>query len=506
MKKALIILTACILCLSGAFADIDGAKVEGNATLTYGFDFENETSGFDNETEFTITMPLIANGTTKTTKSSGDSYAEISFKDLGFTMVQTMTEYDDAATDYFGKTPTGDLIIDPDESFFNDQDTMDMSAKLVFKKLYMTVYNRPSFTVNYAQLAQVFDADKWDDDIKFEPGTRGWGTTIGFSQKGIDVAVRVGSYFSYDNMFVPYNDPLITVDPLITDGITGSYGKYLATEHNDYAFGVTAKMTPSEKLTFETSFNTVGDGAAVNAGVSAAFKASPVLKFTGAFDAGNTWNDGSNMDDIAIIGTTKDWGYDALLSGEYTWKKNALIEGGAYFTSGAVDNEFVAGSYEWIPGVQFVENDDGTYTYTRAGNITSFVTLTNKEFIPGVDAKLTMLFPFMLNSGPASAVTYGFQPVIAKFDAGFKTALNDVNYYKPFAKIAYQNYNNTGNKVTWMAFEAGVEYGLFTNTTITGTFTLGETADDAPWITGGYVSTPATGDSGSFTIACKVTY
>ena len=60
--------------------------------------------------------------------------------------------------------------------------------------------------------------------------------------------------------------------------------------------------------------------------------------------------------------------------------------------------------------------------------------------------------------------------------------------------------------ITWMAFEAGVEYGLFTNTTITGTFTLGETADDSPWFTGGYVSTPATGDSGSFTIACKVTY
>ena len=81
MKKALVILLA-IFMVGAAFAeDVVAPTFSGSVSATWGYNFQDEASGFKNESDVVVTFPLATFGN----KAQGGEgmYGEIIVKDFG---------------------------------------------------------------------------------------------------------------------------------------------------------------------------------------------------------------------------------------------------------------------------------------------------------------------------------------------------------------------------------------------------------------------------------------
>lgn len=450
MKKALFIFMAFALIAPMVFADTYGNEaavdVSGNATLTWGYNLESEAHGFLNEAEWNISIPLLAEQDFAN-QSEGDNYGVITLKGLSATVAT-------------GEDPWGGTNDDGDKvgpiSFGGD-----VEAKLVFGDVYATVYNKPSFKADYANIFDALVEDSLNAFIDSAAGEKefeGWGSKIGFANDDIDIGVKVGSKIAKN-----------------ADG--DDDGTYNTTKDDSkYAFGVDASITAIENVAIDATFNyatwEAGDGedGIMNLGVKV--EATPIedLTVTVGFDAGK---DGK-----------ADLAWDASLSAEYQF-----VSAGLYVED------------------KWGKDEDGKDVLDMA----AWVQVADEgDLVENLDASLAFAAYHFLSSmkddeGKAMPLPMGLAAELA-----YKVEMNDVNYLKPFVNFWMGNYyhkNAFTSKDTAKfanAFEIGAEYGLFSNTTVTASFAKGSTNDDDSLK--GIIGTDSADDKGMFKVAVKVAY
>lgn len=514
MKKALAILMALAMVAVAVYAEdaasygnMAAVAVTGNATLTWGQDLETKANGFKNGAEWKIQIPLLAKQTF-THKGEGDSYAEISIVDA-----QYMIE---------GKHDAGKGEYRDDSFTGGDKKIDKVEAKLVFGNIYVTINKAPGFKSNNAEIwAPIkndgyFDGSKdaympWGGDttsaaadakegrlLRFEPGFDAAGTKIGYKTDKFDVGVKIGSKNNWE----------------VTEG------------RSLYAFGLDASVTPSEMISAAATVNYanwkatktyVGDDGKtktqdyiLDLGAKVTVKPITDLTLTAAIDAGNDY--------IAFTGQTDSeagkekfvFAYDALVSAKYKF-----VEAGLYVAGPGSYNDSAI-----IPGIDVNGKDKYLNDIT---DISVYGKVTDGDFVENLDVSATVMAYSMLtawsdfenddNKKPLAT------PLAFGFESSYKYAMNDVNYLKPFFNIWGQNNmtiagadayemiklgNYTFDNTLQTAWEAGADYGLFSNAVVTAKFAKG--SNDNKNERFDLIKTAQSRDAGRFTLACKVTY
>lgn len=170
MKKAL----AIILALVAVAAFAQTPSVSADATLTWGFDLDNQTHGFENTYSADITIPFAVEDAEATGEGT---YGYLSLSGVTFEL------FDDPTTG-------GDAL------GFNDEDadgySASLEAKIVSGPFSVSIYSEPSLDLNYAaallngDVETLFDADMF-------------GTTIGYDAETFGAGLII---MSADNMFL----------------------------------------------------------------------------------------------------------------------------------------------------------------------------------------------------------------------------------------------------------------------------------------------------------------
>jgi len=174
MKKALVILLA-IFMVGAAFADdVVAPTFSGSVTATWGKDFENDASGFKNESDAKVTFPLAKFGN----KAQGGEgmYGEITVKDFG-------------------------LTVDTKDGLKYKGDDFAIEGKIHFGNgLYMGVYKNPSLDYNFAENLRKHDAGVPYTDVNVSNDwiiTTG-GIELGYASDMVTVRFRDASIGDWD--------------------------------------------------------------------------------------------------------------------------------------------------------------------------------------------------------------------------------------------------------------------------------------------------------------------
>jgi len=173
MKKTLFILLAFALVSSFAFAEVTGVSaptLSGDVTATFGFDLNNNASGFVNDTSVNVVVPLAAGEDTHA--GSGDVYAQITIDGIDLS-----TSTDDAAWTW----------------------DADVSAKLVMGSFWVGL-NNPDLTFNMVNRDSDLQVDSVDDDATVDVNADVSGTggiSFGFMNDMFSVSFMVASKLDY---------------------------------------------------------------------------------------------------------------------------------------------------------------------------------------------------------------------------------------------------------------------------------------------------------------------
>ncbi len=491
MKKALAILMVLAAITGVVFAEAAPVAVSGNATLTWGIALDDPApNGFNNEAEWKVTIPLLTKQTF-TKKSDGDAYAEIKINDAVY-VIEGDHDGDTAFT-------AGDKEIDS------------VSAKLVFGAVTMSIYDKPGFKVNNAELWEPIKADdyygdspKEGTDLTFEPGFDGYGTKISYKAEKFEAGVKIGSEMTWERA-----DAVPAVVAAADDPLTAEWDPVLAaaavpaeTRKSKYAIGFDASVTPSEMVTASATFNYASwaattavdeDGAAIDgfmsAGVNVVAKPVADVSVSFAVDAGNDYMVDADVTDADPAEQV--WAYDARLSATYA----KLLELGVYYASAGTP----------MAGV----GDDGE----EVSDVAVYAKVMDNGMVPNLSAWATVIVTNLLSSKDfieAHVVDPAAAPMAFGAGASYKYMMGDVNYVKPFAELFGQNMTQLGasyaaEKGTDIVTvgNVGVVYGLFSNTTVTAKYEAGSTNDD---LMHELIAAPSRTTKGVFTLACKVTY
>ncbi len=526
MKKALAILMVLAAITGVVFAEAAPVAVAGNATLTWGIALDDPApNGFNNEAEWTVTIPLLTKQTF-TKKSDGDAYAEISIKDAVY-VIEGDHDGDTAFT-------AGDKEIDAVE------------AKLVFGAVTMTVYDKPGFKVNNAEIWEPIKADDYYGDSPkegtvntFEPGFDGYGTKISYKADMFEIGVKVGSQMTWERaataattakttLAVATSKITVTAADVTAhkytflDGdeavagdiinIGDSYWLYTpaaalvpASRTSKYAFGVDGSVTPSDMVSASATLNYASwdatrakddKGVAIagfmSAGAKLTLKPIADLEVMAAVDAGNDY---MNTGAVVAADVEQVWAYDALLSAKYKF-----LEAGAYY--GTV-------------GTPFFAYDSSTPVEFKVSNLAAYGKVTDGGMVPNLTASATLIVSSLLADADSKTLQAGWAfakpdtltaPLALGVTAAYKYAMGDVNYLKPGFEFFAQNMakGKASEGTDWVsAGNVYVEYGLFSNTTVTAKYEAGATNDDLKLA---LIKTPSRTTDGIFTLACKVSY
>ncbi len=527
MKKALAILMVLAAITGVAVADVADIAVSGFAKLSWGVNLDDaKPNGFNNETEWDIKIPLLSKKTFMT-KSEGDAYAEISIVDAQYNI------NGDEESD--GEFTGGDREIDS------------VSAKLVFGAVSVSVYDKPSFKVNNAEIwAPIKEDGYFDDDVegkvqRFEPGFDGYGTKISYKAEMFEVGVKLGSQYTWDRAAttaIP-SYPIIkeaTADITVTaaDVTAGKYTdistsalyaagdkiyegqSYIenttavvaapASRKSQYAIGFDASVTPSDMVTAAASLNYASWAATravsgtpaeavdgfMSAGAKVTVKPIADLSLMAAIDAGNDY---MNTGAVATADVEQVWAYDALLSAKYKF-----VEAGAYY--GTV-------------GTPFFAYDASTPVNFKVNNLAAYGKVTDGGMVPNLTASATVIVSSLLADPDSTTLKAAWAftkpdtltaPLALGVTAAYKYAMGDVNYLKPGFEFYAQNMAKglAAEGTDWVsAGNVYVEYGLFTNTTVTAKYEAGATQDNLKLA---LIEVPSRTTDGTITLACKVTY
>ena len=241
MKKLSTIFALAVLCMPFAFSDeAEGAEqqpiVTGSATVQWGIDLgagvdRNVQSngdavpkhGFYNSNSIRIILPF----TVATELSGGSSDKDASV--YGLINVESFG---------FAAGAGGGLQVNPKGLVAN---VSGVDARLVFYNAYITVFDKPDFGINFAQLWAPLYRTRGGFGDDFAPGFEGWGTKIGYANEelmGMDVGFKVGSNGNWESK---------PADP--------SFDKKSGNHDSKYGFGFDFSMSPIEMMSVDFSVN-----------------------------------------------------------------------------------------------------------------------------------------------------------------------------------------------------------------------------------------------------------
>jgi len=241
MKKLLSIFVLVVLCVFFAYSDeAEGAEqqpiVKGSATVQWGIDLgagvnRNVASnggavpkhGFYNSNNIRIILPFTVSTELSGGSSNKDAkvYGSIDVESFGFAV-----------------GAGGGLRVDPKGLV---ADVSGVDARLVFYGAYLTVFDKPDFSMNFAKLWAPIKRTRGGFGDHFEPGFEGWGTKLGYSNEemmNLDLGFKVGSNGSWDSK---------PADP--------SFDKKSGTHDSKYGFGFDLSMQPIEMMSLGFAIN-----------------------------------------------------------------------------------------------------------------------------------------------------------------------------------------------------------------------------------------------------------
>lgn len=476
--------------------------IDANATVTWGVDFGSGTQkladrakhGFKNDLSWKVKFPLIKKGDKTSANSDVPVYAEVTLKDIELNILSKHDKND--------------------KKFALDGKVDKMEAKFVFYGAYITVYDKPSFKTNYANLWEPLkksdDYDDKEDDVtyKFEPGFDGYGTKIGYANKdlmGLDVGLKFGSNgnwkantnpngIDYKNATIPPSLQNIAKDTPVPAGQAwynidtrktyyekakvpaGTYLVYtngIKTAdgfHSKYGIGLDLAMTPLDKLlgiklNINSTFEKAGkygfgiadnqDKDSIGLNIGAEVTSEPVdgLNLKLGFDGGSSF-DTNNKDSKNKPIYAFAW--DMLFDAQYKW-----VGAGMYIASAGTPYTGYAGNTtdaakRFTPDMAFYAKFETKSDKKEASHL-----------VEGLDAGVHLGFYRLLTfANVKSDIKDKVQlPMLMKLFGSYKAALNDSMWVKPFATVwAETNHweaeDDTKLKKPYIGFmyELGVTY------------------------------------------------
>lgn len=529
MKKYLLVSLTLLFAAAFLWADEvtnaeQKAAFEGNATLSWGIDLgsgkrdfsDRAKHGFRNAASWKVTFPLLKKGDAPSkTPEGAQVYAEVQIKDieLGFESKQDAKD--------FKVTGKVDGI----------------SGKLVFYGAYLTVYDKPSFKTNYADLWKPFKNDDFKNDkdngFKFEPGFDGAGTKIGYANKNmmdLDVGLKFGSNGDWDAK----DGKLVTTEYFFEDKIlTGPasyivpagqiwYGKGDGTtkskyrkkyeagttiavdagkmvvvsvykveteikdkeRHSKYGFGFDFSMKPLDKLFgFKFSINSTFGAAKTND------KSGKLIQgydkgVVGHIEDQVALSFGTELKSEPIDALKFTFGFDLGYAFDVSAKKSV-----------AWDMLFNT-EYKWVSGGLYVSSVGTPYagfngkTKKSTADMAVYLKFETKgdkkeasNLVEGLDAGIYLGMFRLLSKAPDGAKTQ--LPMLMKLWGSYKAQIGDSMWIKPVASfwLETNHYQNESGKVVkipyiGVAYDLGVTYSPIEKVEITAKWAHGKLANN----------------------------
>ncbi len=196
-----------VLVSSFAVAEVTGVAaptLSGDVTLTFGVDLNNYASGFENDANVNVVVPLAAGSDTKS--GEGDMYAEITISDI-------------------------DLNVSKEDGLTNDAS---VSAKVVMGSLWFGLGN-PDFTFNEVETGK-------DVDVNAETVKGTGGMSVGFTSDAFSASFLVASKDDWDD------DAVSGVAAVTASWTTVAVDAVAASSsainiNNDYLYGANATIS-----------------------------------------------------------------------------------------------------------------------------------------------------------------------------------------------------------------------------------------------------------------------
>ena len=457
MKKYLlvsltILFAAAFVWAADATTVEPSVDIEAEATLSWGVDLSKGSAkhGFYNEASWTVKFPLLKKADRTSTKSDVPVYGEVSLKDVELNVVSEK---------------------DSNGRFALDGKVDDLQAKLVVYGAYLTVYNVPDFTSNYAEIWAPLQKNKKyrPQNYRFDPSFDGYGTKIGYANKDfmdLDVGLKLGSssywapstsksdvqtmkYFDGNTalgdkeyIYIGDSGDPDAVPPVGPSGkwVNGKLvrfpeaGWYPFVKRTNadpttyqYALGFDLSMKPLDKMlglafTVNTTLSKDYPDANLNFGLEATSEPMDGLKLKAGFDG---------MYDFKAASNAFNW--DTVFTAQYKW-----VGAGVYAVSNGT--KVGAGNTDLAVFAQFVTKGDKS----DATNL-----------VEGLDAGAYIGMYKLL-----SKLNNNQFPLLAKVWGSYKINLNDAMWVKPFADVWLETASSNASltKSVALAYDLGVKF------------------------------------------------
>ncbi len=417
MKKTLLVFLAIALVGSFAFAE---ASISGDVTLTAGYDLDNESYGFVNDSSIQVILPILsAEG-----GASGDDgvYAEISVTDIGWEW-----NYDE-----------GGFYDTFDES---DAVYADISATIYFNGMYMGL-GAPDFEINNVDVSDDYSVDA-NADASLATG----GFTLGFANDMLDVSFMIASERDYrddtdddisaevdDDHTLPFNNDIDTDE---------EDDDYEENADGELVYGISATITPAEGVTIPFSFfmdpksdAIVSDIAANSTGA----QAEDLIAF--------------GMAPSVVMGDlTFDLPVDYVKYGDQSGYELQPAVSYAVMEGLSVSADFLYGSYTDV----LAADVEGTSDIENAVAEVTFGVADSEAFVPGLSWALDVTAWNLMDYTDTGLDT---TPVEVEFEASFMTG-----GMKPYMSAVYSLYH--AQMELGLGVELGADFTGIDNTAIT---------------------------------------
>ena len=462
MKKYLlvsltILFAATFVWAADATTAESAIDIEAEATVSWGIDLGTDPKspkhGFNNEASWSVTFPIYKEANRTSTKSNVPVYGEVVLEKVKLGLLSER-ENSNAANE---KT-----------TWKFDGKVKGLKAKLVFYGAYLSVFDKPSFSANYAQLWEPLEKD---DDYDEKPFTfkgkfDGYGTKLGYANKDImdlDVGLKFGSNGNWetepdkpeiDYTAAPTDVHQLAVNPPAVpakvpankiwvskiDGkkyyedekpAPGEYWEYGVKPvdpamHGVYGIGFDFSMKPLDKMlavaltvnsVLHTSYN---KNPNVNFGAKVTSEPIDGLALKAAFDGMYVFD-----------GDKKGFDWDTIFTAQYKWVGAGVYVGsaGTFIGKGSPDNMVDLAVF-----AQFEtkgEKEDAT------------------NLVEGLDAGVYVGMYRLIRGANDNKF-----PLFTKVWGAYKININDSMWIKPFADLWLE----TVGKDVKLAYDLGVTF------------------------------------------------
>ncbi|QSH91980.1 phage sheath protein [Treponema medium] len=476
MKKYLlvsltILFAAAFVWAADAATAEPGVDIEADATLSWGFDLGSKAQpdfqhGFKNKASWGVKFPLLKKANKTSTKNDAPVYGEVDLKNVELNLVSEK---------------------DSGGHFSLDGKVDKLAAKLVIYGAYITVFNKPSFAANYAEIWEPVDTDQYiPERYRFKPSFGGYGTKIGYANKDLmdlDVGLKLGSSSNWapddasgiqhmkhfdgstrleEDEYIYIYEPDIDTWNWKQGGGKSTWngdplwfppaGDYYFTRKNKedakvyrYGIGFDFSMKPLDKMltlaftvnsTFGKQYKKVNDGH-LNFGFEVTSEPMDGLKLKAGFD-------GKYVFDL------KSFNWDTIFTAGYKW-----VETGVYVGSAGTPI--------------------GGNTRIDMAVFAQFVTKADKEdatnLVEGLDAGVYVgMYKLLANLNVKQF------PFFAKVWGAYTININDSMWIKPFANVWLETYHNS--RPVGLAYNLGVTYSPVEKVEVTAKWSHGKINDD----------------------------